>query len=234
LAALVLFSSCKKKGNNRHTTCTGNLLTANFISQMKKNFLQLFIMIYVPVSAILFIYLFNSISKSGNSFEEISVKRINVIDEAGHNRMVISNQDLMPNPIIAGKEYERKIAPAGIIFYDEKGDEIGGLALSTLNNSGLRALSFDYANADAIGLLSQEDLNGNNFRAGILIMDKDLSGKPGSNISRLKLITENGNAGLFINGPDEKPRISIVVDSVGNPSIQLFDENGKVKKPSFF
>ena len=65
-----------------------------------------------------------------------------------------------------------------------------------------------------------------------MIMDKDLSGKPGSNISRLKLTTENGNAGLIINGPDEKPRISIVVDSIGNPLIQVFDENGKVKKSS--
>ncbi len=191
-------------------------------------------MIYMAVTTLLLIYSFNSNNRSTASFEEISVKRINVVDEAGNNRMVISNQELMPNPIIAGKEYKRKIAPAGIIFYDEKGDEIGGLALSTMNNSGLRALSFDYANADAIGLLSQEDLNGNNFRAGILIMDKDLSGTPGSNISRLKLITENGNAGLFINGPDEKPRISIIVDSIGNPLIQVFDKNGIAKNLSPF
>jgi len=200
---------------------------------MKKNFLQLFMMIYVAVTTLLLIYSFNSNNRSAVSFEEISVKRINVVDDAGNNRLVISSQELIPNPIIGGKEYKRRIAPAGIIFYDENGDEVGGIAMSTLDSIGLRAISFDYANADAIGLLAQEDLNGNNYKAGIMIMDKDLSGKPGSNISRLKLTTENGNAGLIINGPDEKPRISIVVDSIGNPLIQLFDENGKVTKPTF-
>src|SRR5690554_2366797 len=200
---------------------------------MKKNFLQLFMMIYAAVTTLLLIYSFNSNNRSAVSFEEISVKRINVVDDAGNNRLVISNQELIPNPIIGGKEYKRRIAPAGIIFYDENGDEVGGIAMSTLDSIGLRAISFDYANADAIGLLAQEDLNGNNYKAGIMIMDKDLSGKPGSNISRLKLTTENGNAGLIINGPDEKPRISILVDSIGTPSIQVFDKNGKVNKIPF-
>lgn len=201
---------------------------------MKKNFLQWFMMIYVAVSAVLFIYVFNIINKSEDSFGEISAKRINIIDEDGNSRIVISNQELMPNPIIAGKEYKRQVAPAGIVFYDEKGDEIGGIALSTINDSGLRAIAFDYANADAIGLLTQEDLNGNNFKAGILINDKDLSGKPGSSISRLKLMTENGNAGLFINGPDEKPRIRIFVDSLGKPFIQFFNEHGQIEKSPAF
>jgi len=200
---------------------------------MKKNLLQAFIMIYIASTTLLLIYSFNSNNKSAVSFEEISVKRINVIDEAGNNRLVISNQERTPNPIIAGKEFKRRIAPAGIIFYDENGDEVGGLVMSTLDSTGLRALAFDYANADAIGLLAQEDINGNNFKAGILIMDKDLSGKLGSNISRLKLTTENGNAGLIINGPDEKPRISILVDSIGTPSIQVFDKNGKANKIPF-
>ena len=200
---------------------------------MKKNLLQTFMMIYIAGTTLLLIYSFNSNNRSTVSFEEISVKRINVVDEAGNNRVVISNQERNPNPIIGGKEYKRRIAPAGIIFYDENGDEVGGLVMSTLDSTGLRALAFDYANADAIGLLAQEDINGNNFKAGIMIMDKDLSGKPGSNISRLKLTTENGNAGLIINGPDEKPRISILVDSIGTPSIQVFDKNGKVNKIPF-
>ena len=200
---------------------------------MKKNLLQAFMMIYIAGTTLLLIYSFNSNNKSAVSFEEISVKRINVVDEAGNNRLVISNQELIPDPILGGKTYKRRIAPAGIIFYDEKGDEVGGIAMSTLDSTGLRAIVFDYANADGIGLFAQEDLNGNDFKAGIMIMDKDLSGKPGSNISRLKLTTENGNAGLIINGPDEKPRISILVDSIGTPSIQVFDKNGKVNKIPF-
>jgi len=31
------------------------------------------------------------------------------------------------------------------------------------------------------------------------------------------MLTENGNAGLYINDPDGKPRIVISVDSLGKP-----------------
>jgi len=176
------------------------------------------------------VYLLVSFSTLKDSFEEITVKRINIVDDKGIARIVISNKEKIPNPIIAGKEYERQMKPAGIIFYDEKGDEVGGIALSTLkDSSGLRALALDYANADAIGFLSQDDSNGENFRAGILINDKDLSGKPGANIARMKLMTENGNAGLIINDAKENPRIKIMVDSIGQPLIQTIDLEGKVK-----
>lgn len=200
---------------------------------MKTKIFQSIVMIYLAGTTVLLLYSFHSKNQTVVSFEEISVQRINVVDQDGNNRIVISNQELIPNPIIGGKEYKRRIAPAGLIFYDQKGDEVGGIALSTLDSIGMRSISFDYANADAIGLLTQEDQNGNHFKAGILIMDKDLSGKPGSNISRMKLTTENGNAGLVINGPDEKPRISIMVDSLGIPSIAIFDENGNVIKAPF-
>lgn len=193
-----------------------------------KNISQWVLGFYAGIVTIAFLMLFYSFKSLNETFEEITVKRINVIDEAGNNRMVISNQQRIPNPIIGGQEYKRRIAPAGIIFYDEKGDEVGGIAMSTLDSTGLRALSFDYANADAIGLLAQEDMDGDNFKAGIMIMDKDLSGKLGSNISRLKLTTENGVSGLVINGPDEKPRIIISVDGQGHPLFKMMDGDGHV------
>ncbi|MFD1770332.1 hypothetical protein [Sphingobacterium suaedae] len=62
------------------------------------------------------------------------------------------------------------MAPAGLIFYDHKGNEVGKLARSEANGTGLQALAFDYANADPIGRLVQDDRRGGkNFRAGILI-----------------------------------------------------------------
>lgn len=185
---------------------------------------------YAIITTSALVFLFMSFKNLKDSFEEIAVKRINIVDEKGTNRIVISNQERIPNPIIAGKEYKRRIAPAGLIFYDEKGDEVGGLAFSSTEDSGLRALALDYENADAIGMIAQEDLKSDYFRAGILINDKDLSRKPGINISRMSLMTENGNAGLIINGPDEKPRVQIMVDSLGNPSINLLDAEGNITK----
>lgn len=89
--------------------------------------------------------------------------------------------------------------------------------------------SFDYQNADAIGILAQDNKHDNYFRAGLLINDKDLSGKPGHNINRINLLTENGNASLVMKDNNEIPRIILKVDSLGNPSIEMLDDKGKVK-----
>jgi hypothetical protein len=62
-----------------------------------------------------------------------------------------------------------------------------------------------------------------------LINDKDLSGKPGHNINRINLLTENGNASLVMKDNNEIPRIILKVDSLGNPSIEMLDDKGKVK-----
>jgi len=61
-----------------------------------------------------------------------------------------------------------------------------------------------------------------------LINDKDLSGKPGQNINRINLLTENGNAALVMKDNNEIPRIILKVDSLGNPSIEMFDKSGKL------
>jgi len=165
-----------------------------------------------------------------DSFDEITVKRINIIDEKGVNRLVIANQERMPLPVINGKTYKSAVSPAGMIFYDSNGDECGGIVLSDLGKSALKAVAFDYRNADAVGLLAQDDHEGKNFKAGMIINDKDISGMPGNSIGRIQLMTNNGTAGLIINGPDEKPRIIITVDSLGKPVIQILDAKGKAIK----
>ncbi|WP_367330672.1 hypothetical protein [Sphingobacterium multivorum] len=160
--------------------------------------------------------------------QNFNAKRININDASGKNRVVIANTDHIPQPIIAGKTYKRAYAPAGLIFYDRNGDERGGLAITDNEDTNLNALAFDYQNADAIGILAQDNKNDNYFRAGLLINDKDLSGKPGHNINRINLLTENGNAALVMKDNNEIPRIILKVDSLGNPSIEMFDKSGKL------
>lgn len=162
-----------------------------------------------------------------DDLKELDLSRINILDKSGKNRIVISNEDRIPPPIIKGKTYERKVNPAGLIFYDKMGDERGGIAISENNNTNLNALAFDYQNADAIGIFAQDDKQNSYFKAGLIINDKDLSGKPGRNINRINLVTENGNASLVINDSKEIPRLILKVDSLGNPTIEMFDKNGK-------
>ena len=164
-----------------------------------------------------------------NNKQSLTAERIDIKDRSGKNRVVIANTDNIPQPIIKGKTYKRAYAPAGLIFYDKNGDERGGLAITDNEETNLNALAFDYQNADAIGILAQDNKHDNYFRAGLLINDKDLSGKPGHNINRINLLTENGNASLVMKDNNEIPRIILKVDSLGNPSIEMLDDKGKVK-----
>ena len=159
---------------------------------------------------------------------KIAVERIDVQDKSGKNRIVISNVDHIPNPIINGKTYQRAVTPAGLIFYDKCGDERGGIAITDTEETNINAISFDYQNADAVGILAQDNKNDTYFKAGLIINDKDVSGKPGHNTSRINLLTENGNAALVIKDKQEIPRIIIQVDSLGTPTIETFDSKGNL------
>lgn len=158
----------------------------------------------------------------------MDAERINIKDKTGKNRIVISNMDNIPPPIINGKTFQRAVNPAGIIFYDKNGDERGGIAITDNETTNLNAIALDYQNADAIGVLAQDNKEDSYFKAGLIINDKDLSGKPGQNINRINLITENGNAALIMKDANEVPRIILKVDSLGNPSIEMFDKNGNL------
>src|SRR5690349_3572221 len=65
-------------------------------------------------------------------FDELSVERLNIVDAHGTPRLVLANTERMPPPILKGKSFKRAVSPAGIIFYNAAGDEVGGLALTDL------------------------------------------------------------------------------------------------------
>ena len=160
----------------------------------------------------------------------LQVERIDVQDKSGHNRIVISNQDQIPPPLLNGVSYQRQVNPAGLIFYDANGNERGGIALSKKDKMQINALAFDYSNADAIGLLAIDEAESNYYKAGLTINQKVPSGKVGQNINRINLSAENGQASLEMKDAQEIPRLVLLVDSLGQPSIQLYDAEGKLAK----
>jgi hypothetical protein len=58
---------------------------------------------------------------------EITVERINVVDHNGKLRLVISNRDRMHPGVIDGVTVDRKRSEAGLLFFNDQGDEVGGL-----------------------------------------------------------------------------------------------------------
>ena len=114
--------------------------------------------------------------KSGKQkFEEIDVERINVVERDGKLKMVISNQERQHPGILDGKIIERygRPRPPGIIFFNNMGDECGGLVFDGDRNRGQSlALSFDRFRQDQVMQLQySEGSNGNNS-AGLVVWDR--------------------------------------------------------------
>ena len=171
--------------------------------------------------------------------EEITVKRINIVDESGVKRLVIGSE--LPDPVVRGERIERAIVPAGIIWHDENGDESGGLALAQVPQwkdggpeGSVRMITFDFTHqiTDAVRVGTYESTDGDVWRGGLTVYDRRPY-KPGpvessQGVERIFLGTKNENAQLVIHDPEGRERIRIGVDSEGQAQVKIFDEDGAV------
>jgi hypothetical protein len=86
------------------------------------------------------------------SLGEITVERINVVDANGTLRLVISNKDRMHPGVIGGKVIQRPRPVAGFLFFNDQGDEVGGLTFTGREQDGSRranaGLMFDQLGQD--------------------------------------------------------------------------------------
>lgn len=112
-------------------------------------------------------------AQSKASFDEIDVKRINLREEDGTLRLVISNTQRLPGVIVKGKEQphpDRRTA--GMLFFNEEGTENGGLTFSGSTQDGKVSssghLSFDRYEQDQVLQLSQGEEQGARFAAFIV------------------------------------------------------------------
>src|SRR5262249_37180953 len=70
-------------------------------------------------------------------FDEIDVERINIVEKNGKLDMVISNQERQHPGVVNGKVIERKSPrPPGMIFFNQLGDEMGGLIFGENGGKG--------------------------------------------------------------------------------------------------
>lgn len=166
------------------------------------------------------------------AFDEITVKRVNVVDESGKLRMVLSNSDRFPNPIVKGKEYPRSIKPAGVVFYKPNGDEAGGIALVEVNGIVKNFMAFDYSNSEAFGMGITETAKGE-YGSGLTILDRkpldsDIEKVGSVGPERIAISNDDGTARVSVNDAKGKERIRLAVDKDGDAKIEIKDADGKV------
>lgn len=112
-----------------------------------------------------------------SKFEEIDVERINIVEKDGKVKLIISNKDRAPDPILDGKSYPLRQGGngAGMIFLNEKGDECGGLVYHGDTKDGQyragAALLFDQYRQDQTIGLQYNDNNGRRS-AGLTVWDR--------------------------------------------------------------
>ena len=123
-----------------------------------------FLTVYAVVST-LFISFFalSSFSEKDKikEYDELIVKKITVVGEDNLPRMVLSNESRQHSGRMNGKEWEKRERPSGIIFFNNQGDECGGLVYQTKEKDGeiISGMSFtmdNYKDDQVIQILNDE------------------------------------------------------------------------------
>jgi hypothetical protein len=200
----------------------------------------MFLRIYVVVSSLALVFLTTAALRQAGrpqNLGEITVERINVVDANGTLRLVIANKDRMHPGVMDGKVMDRPRPVAGLLFFNDEGDEVGGLTITGQVRDGARrasaGLMFDQLKQDqTIGLMYSE---GNGQRtAGLQVWDR--SDRP------LSELIEQLNAANRIADPAEREaaikkirdttpggprRVFVGKTADRSANISLADANGK-------
>ena len=113
-------------------------------------------------------------SNSQQRIEELTVQRLNVVDANGTLRLVLSNKDRMHPGVVDGVTINRPRPVAGMLFFNDEGDEVGGLVFTGTDDNGRRAnasFTFDQLKQDQTIGLSYSEGNGQRT-AGLQVWDR--------------------------------------------------------------
>src|SRR5690606_9102857 len=124
-------------------------------------FLKIYAITLTFILAFFVIYGFKS-GDSKHKFDEITVKRINIVEPDGKLTMVISNSEKQHPGMFNGEPITERSRPPGIIFFNEEQDEVGGLIYHGNKDDGAEmVISFDqYKNDQVMQLLYQRNDDG--------------------------------------------------------------------------
>jgi len=143
---------------------------------LRRQFLLL--RVYAIATSLVFIVLAAAAFRQAGTSQnlgEIKVERINVVDANGTLRMVISNKDRMHPGVFDGKMIDRPRPVAGLIFFNDEGDEAGGLAYTGQERDGVRnadaGIMFDQLKQDQTIGFSYTESNGRRT-AGFQVWDR--------------------------------------------------------------
>lgn len=136
----------------------------------------LFLRAYAVLSSLVLVVLCTAaFTQSTQTFGHISAERLDIVDANGTLRMVISNKDRMHPGVIDGVTIDRPRPVAGMLFFNESGDEVGGLTYTGVETSGQRranaGIMFDQFKQDQTVGITYSESNGRRS-AGLQVWDR--------------------------------------------------------------
>ena len=182
-------------------------------------------------------------------FEEIDVERINVVEPDGTVRLALSNRSRFPAPVVDGKAGKRSGGSlAGVIFYNDDGDECGGLyGYGRTEEDGTWSagggLNIDqYRPQEQVVGINYHGRDGRNtagFRVwervhGTQVQFPDQESIDASMIGRPYATrvfagrTSDGSAVVRLSDTQGRLRLRLALSPDGEPSIEMFDSAGNV------
>lgn len=161
------------------------------------------------------------------------MERLDIVDADGATRVVLSNQQRFPPPMLNGETFKRAVTPAGLVFYDRKGNEVDGLALTDVQAGKVSALAFDNPNMDAIGLMTRIGADGEPIGSGLQINQAVPSHEKVLDAAkqatrRIAVQNQHNDAEILLADARGKDRIRLRVDRTGDARIEVLDTDGRV------
>ncbi|NIG53974.1 hypothetical protein [Chitinophaga sp. Cy-1792] len=225
---------------------------------MKRRYTFVFYYAIISTSVFLLFILSSFISKDKTlTADEITVKRITVVGEDGTSpRVVISNETRQHSGQQEGIKWDHRDRPAGMIFFNNQGDECGGLifGVNKEKNNINHAVSLtmdNHLNDQVIQLINNENYdNGkSNIFRGLVINEYPENAVTVSTlISKVKALDsikdaaekaakqqalfekEGAKPRLFIGRKTNEDNGLFLYDSKGNPKMKLYvDKAGNPK-----
>jgi hypothetical protein len=168
-------------------------------------------------------------------FGEIDAERINIVENDGRVRLVLANSARQAVTVIDGKQIlPGRARDAGLIFFNDEGDEDGGMTWSGRTTDGAArasaGLSFDQYKQDETVTLRYSQ-SGKDRSAGLTIADRPEASlgvavklnDATSDDARAKVREELVRSGVL----GSRPRAFIGKDPAGTSRVALSDGNGK-------
>ena len=135
--------------------------------------LQVYAVISFAIMAFVSVTAFTQ-ANSTQRIDELTVQRLNVVDANGTLRFVLSNKDRMHPGVMDGVTINRPRPVAGMLFFNDEGDEVGGLTYTGTDDNGRRAnagIMFDQLKQDQTIGISYSENNGQRT-AGLQVWDR--------------------------------------------------------------